>query len=291
MKRAFASQFYCHSWVELSLTHCSRHLSKSINSLSNIMHNEVKDDPLPVAGEPAAGVGIPPMVAVKAAGLAMVREAHWYHICIAGVAGGLLAWFIAATFPGYFDKKSIGLVFLELSKFTLGGAIAAMAAVYVIAHTDTQNFARAAGFAALCGVAWPAVISSGTALVNVHTANRGLAETNQQLQASTQALDSNPTPADVTAATQVALDAASKLTSSASPEVKANAIEDTRLLIEKLKTLKTVWPASGHVGSPTTQPPPGLIKTVNDSLKELSTKSDLPGEVRLQATSALESTQ
>lgn len=98
------------------------------------MNNENRND-LPPQGSsgPVAGPVTPVAEPVTPATAPVVgKAAQWYHICLAGVVGGLLAWFIAATFPTYFDKKTVGVVFLEVFKFTLGGAVAAMAAVYVM---------------------------------------------------------------------------------------------------------------------------------------------------------------
>ncbi|HEY1081712.1 MAG TPA: hypothetical protein VGE29_05590 [Prosthecobacter sp.] len=217
---------------------------------------------------------------------ARAGAAAWYHICAAGAVGGLLAWFIAATFPGYFTTNSGGIAFLQFLKFTLGGAVAAMAAVYVIAHTDTKDFARAAGFAALCGVAWPAVINSGTAFVEMQTDTRGLVQKTENVQAKTQELAANPTPAQVTAATQAALEAAGRLNSSAAPDAKASTVHRTQELIATLKDIK-VSPPAGAMSAPGAPPSP-LVKAVNKSLEELSIRSDLPGEVRLEAASALQ---
>jgi len=68
------------------------------------------------------------------------KQASWLHIFTAGIVGGLIAWLIAATFPGYL--KQADRLPLDVAKYLLGGGIAAMVGVYIVANTDTSHFPK-----------------------------------------------------------------------------------------------------------------------------------------------------
>jgi hypothetical protein len=93
------------------------------------------------------------------------KQANWIHVFTAGIVVGLIAWLIAATFPGYL--KQVDSLPLDVAKYLLGGGIAAMAGVYIIANTDTSHFPKAVTFAALCGLSWSTVIEAAGSVVQV----------------------------------------------------------------------------------------------------------------------------
>jgi hypothetical protein len=190
-------------------------------------------------------------------------KALWHHIFLAGVLGGLLAWLIAATFPGYFSDKIISL---EIAKYILGGGLASMVGVYVIANTDTAQFARAASFAAICGLTWPTVLDSAVALISKSVKDRPAAEVSENIKNTREALVSTPNVSTIAAATASVLAGGDELQGAASPEIREKGIQEANALIFTLKRLKVDQP--------------DLAVHTDAALKNLAARETLPQAVR-----------
>lgn len=199
-----------------------------------------------------------------------MQNAQWIHISAAGAVGGLLGWLIAATYPGYFDTN---MAALDVAKFILGGAVAAMAGVYLLANTDTTNFARSASFAAMCGLAWPAILETSLQMVQTATQDRPLASATQDVRNNLNAVQTAPNESSITALTAATLTAAEKIPEAASPEAKQDAIDQTRSVINTLGMLKTSNP--------------DINPHIRAALKKLSLEPSIPSELRDAAQATL----
>lgn len=182
----------------------------------------------------------------------------------------MLKWLITATYPGYFETN---VAVLDVLKFILGGAVAAMAGVYLLPNTDTTNFARSASFSAMCGLAWPAILETSLTMVQTATQDRPLASATQDVRDNLQAVKASPDVGSITALTSATLTVAEKIPQAASAEAKQDTL--------------------GRHAPPS--PPSALLKTshpavspqIRASLQQLSRQETLPQEPRDAAPATL----
>ncbi|RBP36085.1 hypothetical protein DES53_11834 [Roseimicrobium gellanilyticum] len=160
----------------------------------------------------------------------------WRYVLVAGVVGGLVAWLIAATFPGYLDKQPS--ILLDVGKYLLAGGLAATAGVYVLANTDTTQFPRTITFAAICGLSWSAVVEATSGIVKI-TADRAVAAAGVEAKKKQEALTSSTTttPEAVKATVASTEVAAEKAVSAATPEVASQVIDVAKINIRTLTQL------------------------------------------------------
>jgi len=146
------------------------------------------------------------------------KQATWPHILTAGVIGGFFAWLLSGTFPNY-QTETISFT-RELLKYLLGGGIAAMAGVYLLANTDTSKVPWALTFAAVCGLSWEPVIQSAQETIN-RAKDRDLAQmVKEALEAGKAVKASDPSEEDIKKLVDATLKAANGLPAARSFEVK-----------------------------------------------------------------------
>jgi len=165
------------------------------------------------------------------------KQANWLHILSAGVVGGFIAWLIAATFPGYLTQVSS--MPLDVGRNLLGGGLAGMAGVYIVANTDTSHFPKAVTFAALCGLSWSTVIEAASSVAKIAGDRNAVANVAQANKEAQEKLESGTvTPADVQAAAAATTVAAERVDTIATPAVRERAIDMTRFNIERLGNIR-----------------------------------------------------
>lgn len=91
----------------------------------------------------------------------MGKSQIFIFVLASGAVGGLLSWVYSLAVGNRLSLSGWQAVGASVAL----GVGASWIGVYLLAHTDTSDLARALAFALLCGFAWKPVFDAGTALV------------------------------------------------------------------------------------------------------------------------------
>jgi len=200
-------------------------------------------------------------------------------VIFGGLVGGLLQPVVARLRPNAENPPTS-----SYWQSPLLGVAAAGISIYVLADSNTKEPLRILFFALLCGLAFPAVLT--TAVDNISRRTRevtrevaaiaqqakadGIEETAKAAQALRTVLVQNP-PASITPAAQEVIETAAQKAVSSIAETPVTTIALQRQLIDELKEVGTVAKNAGWTG--TAQEAADQLKKMSETMKDGSLKA------------------